>query len=314
MSQGYWWGPNSKLPDKNARKTVKIVPKRFDVRSLEDKFSSTNYYRGCITLVKKINNMLGLPDTFMDINVYESEYDTIVKYILDNYTIRDHMALTAKMATLACPMKLVGYNGIFIQKRKQLLQLPIKMKPADKVIIPWDEMKDNVLVNALERCHNPAGRIVLLAYINGYPLRLHEIVKTTVAPEKRSQYNFLDLQKHKWYVLPAHSKIRVFREFDVSKEFCDAITQYIPKSGFLVARKNGSPYNGNVTLKNIDVHGVSVTHVRNSYETYNYGRKDITDDQKQLISTKVLAHSAATAIAHYTRNDLANEMRDKNDE
>lgn len=300
----YWWGGNKPL-----KKQVKIVPKKFDVKDLKEKFSSAAYYKSCIALMKNINNMLGLPETWMDISIYEKEYDKIVEFILDHYTIRDHMGLTAKMATLAAPMKLVGYNGNFIHRKKQLLQLPIKMQPADKVIIPWDKMKNSVLSDAFDKCQNPSGRIVLLAYMHGYPLRLHEIVNTSIKHAHRSKYNFLDVKNLKWHILKEHSKTRTPRVFDITREFCDDIVPYIPISGFLVARKNGNPYSESTHLKNLDIYGFKVNDVRNSYETYNYSRTDITDDQKQKISTTVLAHSVATALAHYTRNELANRMQ-----
>ena len=295
------------------KKSVKIVPKRFDVTKLEDKFSSKGYYKSCMSLMKKVNEMLCIPETWMDINVYEDQYDNIVQFMLDTYTIRDHLALTGKMATLSYPMKLVGYNGKFMHRKKQLQQLPIKMNPADKVITPWDEMKDSVLHDAFDKCTHPSGRCVLLAYIHGYPLRLHEIVNTSINVKHRNDYNYLDVDNCKWHILRIHSKTRTPRSFDVTKEFCEDIKPYVAQTGFLVSRKNGSPFADSLSLKSLDIRGVSVHHVRNSYETYNQYRTDISDDQKQLISTNVLAHSMQTALAHYTRNDLANRMQSQND-
>ena len=291
------------------RKTVKIVPKRFDVKTLEDKFSSKGYYKSCISLMKRVNKMLDIPPTMIDINVYEDQYDKIVRFILDTYIIRDHTGLTARMATLSYPMKLVGYNGKFMHRRKQLQQLPIKMRPADKVITPWDQMKDHVLHDAFDQCSHPSGRIVILTYIHGYALRFHEIVNTCSNPEHRMEYNYLDLENHKWHIIKKHSKTRTPRSFDVTKEFCEDIKPYIPSTGFLVSRKSGAPFSDNTNLLSLDIRGVSVNHIRNSYETYNQSRTDISNDQKQLISTNVLAHSMQTALAHYTRNELANQMQ-----
>ncbi len=289
----------------NIKKKPKIVPKKIDISTIRDKFSSDGYYRTCHSLVSKVNELLGLPDNMIDIAQYEQNYDKIVQHLLDHYTIRDHVGLTAKMATLAYPMKLVGYDGSFIHKKKQLLQLPIKMKPANKIITPWEELKDSSLHDAYERCLHPGGKIVCLSYLHGYPLRLHEIVNTSI--KATSQYNFLDVNTKIWHIRREHSKTRTNRKFNVSQEFIDDILPLIHDSGHLVCRKNGNPYGVSCTLKSLCVFGISVNEIRNSYETWNYGR-DVSDDTKHLISINILGHNPATAIAHYTRNELANSM------
>jgi hypothetical protein len=287
------------------KKKPKIVPKRFDLTTLRHKFSSDGYYRTCHSLVGRINDQFSIPQNIIDIPLYEKHYDEIVQHLLEHYTIRDHVGLTAKMATLAYPMKMVGYDGSFIHRKKQLLQLPIKMKPADKVITPWDELKDSTLHDAYDRCLHPGGKIVCLSYLHGYPLRLHEIVNTSI--KATASYNFLDVNEKIWHIRRQHSKTRTDRKFDVTQEFIDDILPLVHASGHLVSRKNGQPYGVSVTLKSLCVYGVSVNEVRNSYETWNYAR-DVDDDTKHKISISVLGHNPATAMAHYTRNDLANTM------
>jgi hypothetical protein len=303
----YWYG------QKTVKQKIKpkIIPRTIVLEDIKDKCSSTAYFRTVSSLVRFISKHFGWDDTKMVIADYEDNYDEIVKLILDNYTIRDHTGLTSKMATIAYPMKLVGYDGNFIQKRKQLLQLPIELKPADKDIPDWDVMKNTIIKKAFDDTLHPGGKIVCLAYAQGYPLRLHEIVNTTTDRSKKDKMNYLDIYGNEWFITSEHSKTRVHRQFKVTKEFTDSIKPFL-NSIYLISRKNGEPYTTtqNVTLRQLGIQAFTVNGVRNSFETWNYNR-DASDEEKHRVSIDVLGHQPSTALANYTRNDLACELTKK---
>lgn len=301
----YWYGQQIK------KKPV-IVKKVINLPEIKDKFSSNSYYGCCRSLVRVINSHFGWdPDTIV-IKNYEEHYDDIVKFILDRYMIRDHTVLTAKMATLSYPMKLVGYQGLFVNKRQQLMQLPIEIKPKIKDIVPWDEMKQRIQ-KMQDACKNRSGKVVCVCYKHGYVLRLNEIVNTSVNPHQ-TDCNFLDLKTNTWYIKRKHSKTRTDREFKVSDEFVKELLPLIHSNGRLVCRRHGAPYKGILSLKHIDLFGLKVTETRNSYETWNHGREDVSTDDKNAISINVLGHCPETALAHYTNNDLAIELMNSDDE
>lgn len=300
----YWYGQKTVPP----KIKPKIIPRTIVLEKIKDKCSSPAYYRTVTSLVKLVSKAFGWDDTKMVIADYEDKYDDIVKLILDHYTIRDHTGLTSKMATLAYPMKIVGYDGAFIQKRKTLLQLPIDIKPADKDIIPWEKMKSEVIKQAFEDTLHPGGKIVCLTYAQGYPLRLHEIVNTTTDRNKMHTMNYLDLNACEWHITSEHSKTRVHRNFQVTKEYVESIKPYL-SSTYLICKASGDPYTAkqSVTLRQLGIQAFSVNSVRNSFETWNYSR-DVSDAEKHRISIDILAHQPSTAHAHYTRNNLACDM------
>ena len=300
----FWHGQNQVVK----KIKPKIVPRIVVLDQIKDKCSSLAYFRTIKSIVHLIAKEFGWDKNVIVIKDYENRYDDIVKLILNHFTIRDHTSLTSKMATLAYPMKLVGYEGEFIQRRKQLLQLPIEIKPADKDITDWNEMKNTIIKQAFEDTLHPGGKIVCLTYAQGYPLRLHEIVNSTTDKSKRGCMNVLDMGSCEWHITSQHSKTRVKRKFKVTKEYVESIKPYLMGTN-LICKANGNPYtvNSNVTLRQLGIRNFSVNGVRNSFETWNYGRS-VGDSEKHRVSIDILAHQPSTAVAHYTRNQLANDM------
>tara|TARA_R110002153_G_scaffold42273_1_gene120286 strand:- start:42 stop:308 length:267 start_codon:yes stop_codon:yes gene_type:complete len=83
----------------------------------------------------------------------------------------------------------------------------------------------------------------------------------------------------------------------------DKLLKVIHPSGHMVCKRNGKKY-VTVLLRTLGIHGLFVNDIRNSYETYNHSRDDISLKEKHRISNDVLGHTSSVAIAHYTPNSL----------
>ncbi len=300
----YWWGSDKQYVKPQVEKIKpKIVPMVGRISDYKDKFSSAGYYSSCKALINQINEHFGWEREMMFIREYEKHYDEIVKFILDHYTIRDTTQLGAKMAHLIYVMKLMGHVGQFDVKQKGLYLLNINQNPKQRDYDSWDKMLERI-EQEMNCVKSLGGFMILLCYKHGYPLRIGDIVSTSINPTE--DFNHLDLDNRVWNILAARTKNRRARSFEVTQEFCDDVRKYIHSSGYLVCRNNGQPYKSLPTMYLLGVEGLKVVEMRNSYETWNYARTDISDDEKCEISKRVLGHSPATARAYYTPlvNDL----------
>ena len=80
------------------------------------------------------------------------------------------------------------------------------------------------------------------------------------------------------------------------------------RSGYMVCKRSGVRYK-TVTMKSLRLN-VTVNDVRNSYEAYNQNRDDIDQKEKSRISNSILGHTTSIALAYYTNNDLAQEIKE----
>ena len=292
----YHYKSTTKPKEKIKPKVVKV---NVDIMELEDKCSSKGYFKSCRSLLNVINRNFGWPDDILPIKKYEEQYDEIIKFLLDHYLVRDHVQLGSKTAHIINLMKLAGYNGPFITKQKSLYHLPIDIQPAEKNYESWDVLVEK-MKQEMSTCRTLSGYMVLLCYIHGYPLRLGDIVKTSI--HRSSQNNWLDLDNNTWYILKDFTKNRRAREFKVSDEFVSEVRKHIHPTGMLVCRRGGQPYKSQVVLRHLDIHSVQVNEVRNSFETWNYAREDVSEDEKNDISVNVLGHEPTTARAYYVND------------
>ena len=303
----YWWGNEAQYVKPKVEVVEKIKPKIVPMigrlADYKDKFSSSGYYSSCKAIINQINEHFGWEREMMFIREYEKHYDEIVKFILSHYTIRDPTQLGAKMAHLIYVMKLMGHVGQFDLKQKGLYLLNIENNPKQRDFDPWETILERI-DKEMECVKSLGGYMILLCYKHGYPLRIGDIVSTTINPTE--DLNYLDLDNRVWHILAARTKNRRARNFEVTQEFCDQVRKNIHDGGYMVCRNNGVPYKSLPTMHLLGVEGLKVVEMRNSYETWNYARTDISEEEKCEISKRVLGHSPATARAYYTPlvNDL----------
>lgn len=265
--------------------------------NIRNKFSSDNYYQSCKAVINKVNGHYGWPMDYLPISEFEARHDEIVQLMLDNYTIRNSDQLYSKMSHLYGAMKAAGYDGEFRNRGMAVRQVPVLPKPLEKNTPSWNEMLVK-FDQALQNCSHIGGRVIALTYKHGYTLRCGEIANTCI--EDKKGYNYLDTTDLIWHIRAEKTKNRTSRSFSVTREYIDAIKGYIKKGGFLVSKKSGLPYTGNFTLSTVGLSGFTVNDVRNAYETMNYARSDIDEEEKNRISVTVLGHCPAVARAFYT--------------
>jgi len=265
--------------------------------TIRNKFSSDNYYQSCKAVVNKVNGHYGWPMDYLPISEFETRHDEIVQLMLDNYTIRNSDQLYSKMSHLYGAMKAAGYKGEFRNRRMAVRQVPVIPKPLVKQTQTWDEMLVR-FDQALQECNHIGGHVIALTYKHGYVLRCGEIANTCI--EDKEGYNYLDTENLVWHIRAERTKNRTDRSFSVTRAYVEAVKRYIKKGGFLVSKKSGSPYTGNFTLSTVGLSGFTVNDARNAYETMNYARTDIDEEEKNRISVTVLGHCPAVARAFYT--------------
>ena len=273
--------------------TVKLI-------DIKDKFESYTYFQAGQAVINKINAAFGLPPNEINIQWYNDNYDKIVPFILQVYTIRQHSNLTSKFAAISAMIRHTDTECTFLHRSGQLMQVPIEMQPAEKDILSWDEMIDK-LQNEMNIVPTRAGSCVLHTYLSGYPLRLGDIVQTSI--HEKHGINWLDPITLTWTIRANLTKQRKGRSFQVSQEYMDKLLKVIHPSGHMVCKRNGKKY-VTVLLRTLGIHGLFVNDIRNSYETYNHSRDDISLKEKHRISNDVLGHTSSVAIAHYTPNSL----------
>tara|TARA_R110002167_G_scaffold54584_1_gene155535 strand:- start:1622 stop:2518 length:897 start_codon:yes stop_codon:yes gene_type:complete len=267
---------------------------------IKDKFESYSYFQSGASVINKINANFGMPSNEINIQWYDDNYEQIVPFILDVYTIRQHSNLTSKFAAISAMIRHTDTDCTFLHRSGQLLQVPIEMHPTEKDILPWDEMTEK-LQSAINVVPTRSGACVLHTYLSGYPLRLGDIVSTSI--HEKHGINWLDPATLTWTIRASFTKQRKGRSFQVSQEYMDKLMKYIHPSGYMVSKRNGTMYK-TVLLRTLGIHGLFVNDIRNSYETYNHARDDISLKEKHRISNDVLGHTSSVAIAHYTPNSL----------
>jgi len=202
-------------------------------------------------------------------------------------------------------MKAGDVDCSFMHRTKQLLQLPIDLQPAEKTdIMPWDDMV-TYLREQLTQTGLGCACSLLITYAHGYALRLGDVTHTSIHED--AGINWLDTDNKIWYIRQDFTKQRKARQFPVTQAYIDELLPYMHSSGYLICKRNGNLYqNCNMKTLRLDV---TVNDVWNSYETYNQSRKEIDQSEKRRISNDVLGHTTSIAIAYYTRNELANELK-----
>jgi len=293
----------------NNTQRIKLQIKRKNppiiMADIKDQFSSYGYFQSSQSLINKINAHFGLPTGQLDWKFYDTHFKEIVEVILDKYTIRQHSGLTSKFAAIIKAMKLAGVECSFMYMTKSLLQIPLKMTPEQKEIIPWSNMVAD-LKEHRDKMANNNGYNVITVYMHGFPVRLGEIVHTSIIDDEK--LNYLDLENLTWYIRKDFTKNRLARQFSITQELVDDLKGHIHKKGRLVCRRSGAGFTSNITLKSLDIDWFKVNDIRNSYETMNLARTDIDDKAKFAISNNVLGHSTSVAYANYTNNELAHSM------
>ena len=245
----------------------------------------------------------------LPIKKYEEHYDEIIKFFLNNYTIRDTVMLGSRTAHIIYVMKLVGYKGSFENKQKGLYHLDIPTKVNVKTYDDWEDVRKKIEAE-LNVIGNPSGYMTLLCYYHCYPLRMGDIAMTNINP--KAGFHHLDLENKVWKIHADKTKNKRAREFDVSDEFVSKVKASIHPSGWLICRpKTGQQYKATVSFHMLDIKGFSVNGLRNSFETWNYAR-DVPEEEKEKISVDVLGHTASTARAYYTPHvqKLSEELRE----
>tara|TARA_R110000823_G_scaffold68630_1_gene159249 strand:- start:388 stop:1359 length:972 start_codon:yes stop_codon:yes gene_type:complete len=299
----------------NNTQRIKVQIKRRNppiiMADIKDQFSSYGYFQSSQSLINKINAHFGLPTGQLDWRFYDNHFREIVEVVLDQYTIRQHSGLTSKFAAITKAMKLGNVECSFMYMSKSLLQIPLKMTPEQKEITPWSSTVEDLKEHRACMANNN-GYNVLTIYMHGYPVRLGEIVHTSIIDDEKT--NFLDLDNLTWYIRKDFTKNRLARQFEITQELADDLKGHIHKSGRLVCRKAGTGFSSNITLKSIGIDYFKVNDIRNSYETMNLARTDIDDKSKFAISNNVLGHSTSVAYANYTNNELAHSMLDSIDD
>lgn len=299
----FYYGQKQKIKPIIKLRTPPLPAIRY--ADVKDNFSSHGYFMSTTSIANQINNHFGLESGQVDCQWYDDHFDDIAKFVLDNYTIRQHSGLTSKFASINAIMKAGNVDCSFIHKTKQLLQIPIEMQPAEKTdIMPWDDML-KYLKDQLTQTGLGSACCLLVTYLHGYALRLGDVKYTSI--HKKNGVNWLDTENKMWYIRQDFTKQRKARQFPVTQEYIDELLPYVHQSGYLICKRNGNLYQ-NCNMKTLRLN-VTVNDVRNSYETYNQSRKDIDQAEKSRISNDVLGHTTSIAIAHYTRNELANELK-----
>jgi hypothetical protein len=284
------------------RKQPLPVIKYSDVK---EKFSTPSYYFSTTSITNQINSHFGLESSQIDCQWYDNHFDDIVKFVLDRYTIRQHSGLTSKFASINAIMRLAGVDCAFMHKNQTLMQIPIEIKPVDKSGIPPCVKMVEYLKKELTQTGMPSACAVLTTYIHGYPMRLGDITHTSI--HKKHGVNWLDTENKIWYIRQNFTKQRKARQFEVTKEYIDEVLPFVHRSGYMVCKRSGVRYK-TVTMKSLRLN-VTVNDVRNSYEAYNQNRDDIDQKEKSRISNDILGHTTSIALAYYTNNDLAQEIK-----
>ena len=274
-------------------------------KDVKDNFSSYGYFMSTTSIANQVNTHFGLKEKQLDCQWYEDHFDDIAKFILNNYTIRQHSGLTSKFASLNAIMKAGNVDCSFMHRTKQLLQLPIDINPSEKTdIMPWEDMLIT-LREQLTQTGLGSACSLLVTYLHGYALRLGDVTHTSIHEDVG--INWLDTDNKIWYIRQNFTKQRKARQFSVTQEYIDELLPYLHPSGYLICKRNGQRYQ-NCNMKTLRLN-FTVNNVRNSYETFNQSRSDIDQTEKSRISNEVLGHTTSIAIAHYTRNELANELK-----
>jgi hypothetical protein len=306
----YNWGPNSEnhwdsdetyIPPQEPKKIKpKIVKVKIDLAdpALMAMCSSTKYFKSCKGLINKINAHFEWDKDILPIRKYEDHYEEIIKFILDNYTIRDNVMLGSRTAHIIYIMKLSGYNGSFINKQKALYHINIPTNVNIKQYDAWEVLKGKIKTE-MDHTGNASGYMVLLCCYHGYPLRIGDIALTNIY--KKDNYHHLDLQNKIWTINADKTKNRRYRQFNVSDEFVAKVKESVHESGWLVCRQNtGKLYKAAVSMNMLQISSFTINEVRNSFETWNYSRDNVSEAEKELLSINILGHTASTARAYYT--------------
>ena len=299
----YYYGQDKRI-------RPKVIKLNVNIMDFHDKCSTPGYFRSCRAIINKINANFGWEHDVLPIRKYEDNYNDIIKFLLDHYTVRDHVQLGSKTAHIIYIMRKAGYHGPFITKQKTLYSLPIVMNPIQKEYPEWNELVEKMKLE-MDACRSLSGYMVLLCYTHGYPLRLGDILNTSINKPVNEMTHWLDLENRIWHISKDHTKNRRKRQFEVSQEFADEVADKVHDSGWLICRNNGQRYKSQVVLSHLGIQDLTVNEVRNSFETHNYARTDLSETEKNNISINVLGHAPAIARAHYTPNDLAHNLKEE---
>jgi len=235
----------------------------YNISNLRNKFTSDSYYRTSRSLINKINRHFGWGEDILPVKQYEQNFNKIITFIMESYVIRNHEMLMVKLSAIRYPLKLYGYNGDFMDKHEELKDVDYTQNGGGNTS-DWAGMIQ-ILDKHINECSHPGGRIVALAYKNGYFVNMTDMIRTKVdAPEEG--YNYLDLKQLLWKIEGNIDKNRPNTVIKVSREFADFVKNNIRKgSVWLISKKGGFQYTSPVAMKHLGLSEFNLGQVKHAY-------------------------------------------------
>jgi hypothetical protein len=235
----------------------------YNIKNLRTKYTSDSYYHKSRSLINKINTHFGWGADILPIKQYEQNFNKIIEFIMESYVIRNPEMLSAKLSAIRYPLKLYEYDGDFMHKREELKGIEYAQRQIGETE-NWSSMVQ-LLDNHIINCCHPGGRIVALAYKNGYFVSMVDMIRTKV-DEFDEGYNYLDFEKLLWTIQADINKNRPGVVITVSKEFIDIVKTNIRKgSVWLISKKGGFQYTSPVAMKHLGLSGFNLNQVKHAY-------------------------------------------------
>jgi hypothetical protein len=269
------------------------------IMDLEKNWAHKGTFANVKSLIKKINGYFDIKGYEIHSNLWTSNIEKILHKLIEETPLINASRLKSEMFTIGKVIRLATGDETFSQKCAQLsnVELPqtVKVCPVKK----WHEIAQ-ILENHIQYNTNNQAKIICTCYKYGYVMKLGEIINTTTKDD--GIHNFLDLDNKKWYIR-IHKNVRIgSREFSVSDEFVQEISEYL-FGDLLIGKSNGKYYGGGAprTLKYYGINDITNADIRNSWIQNSANTDDpLTIDEVPMImlySKSVPAPAPAPAPA-----------------
>jgi hypothetical protein len=275
-----------------------------DIQESEGAIENMATFRNYRGIINKLNDHYGLEKEIVHYDFLIDKATELPEVCCLLWEINNTDALKQKMGSISSIItRAIGTPDHRVKRVTNTVgknhSVVTKLKFRD--IPDWNELQPKLREHGKEQS---IRGIIALAFSYGYVLRVGEFFDTKIGDDDGIN-NFLDPVNLRWTIrLHKNGASGVVREFDVSQEFIDALPR---KSGWLLRKKNGLPYQGqNTATRTIKYHGwwmnklPSNRDIRASFETWNLHEEGRSPEQ-MAVAHEVLGHTKATAHKYYDK-------------